>query len=103
MNCSLKKMNKNLMHCVVFAALVSFCTSALSPTNSMAATVQNSGDKAAIIIVAEGAARRDYSVDPQKQISFCLKGCFITLANGDRYALNGSEAIEISGNRISFH
>ena len=86
----------------LIVSITLFVASAL-PFNALAASVQNSGDKAAVIIVAEGATRRDYSVDATKQISFCLKGCFITLANGDRYALNGSEVIEITGNRISFH
>lgn len=95
--------NNKVLKSFSFALAINFIVVSIFSFGSAAATIQNSGDKAAIIIVAEGATRRDYSVDPQKQISFCLKGCFITLANGDRYALNGSEVIEISGNRISFH
>lgn len=75
----------------------------LLPTTAMSVTLENSGDKATVIIVAEGAGRRDYAVDTKKSITFCLKGCFITLANGERYALNGTEVIEISGNRLGFH
>ena len=30
-------------------------------------------------------------------VQFCPNGCFVTMPNGDREALNGSETIEISG------
>lgn len=88
-------MVKNMTFLVALAVLF--------PTDIMAATILNSGDKAVVIIVSEGARRRDYSIDPQKQISVCLKGCFMTLPDGDRYALKGEENVEVSGSRIIFH
>ena len=49
------------------------------------------------LIVTEGGARSELSLAAGETVEFCVSGCFVTLPNGDREALSGTETLEISG------
>lgn len=75
----------------VLAAILTF------PLVAQAATVTNSGDEAVVLVVTENGSRMDLALDPGSSESICANGCFVTLPNGDRLALTGSETVEING------
>lgn len=62
-----------------------------------AATVTNGDGSAQTIVVTEGASKQELVIAPGETVSFCPSGCFVTMPNGDREALNGGEAVIISG------
>jgi hypothetical protein len=49
------------------------------------------------LIVTEGGSRSELSLAAGETVEFCNGGCFVTLPNGDREALTGTETLEISG------
>jgi len=49
------------------------------------------------IIVTEGGDKSELSLAGGETVEFCPSGCFVTMPNGDREALTGSETVEISG------
>ena len=49
------------------------------------------------LIVTEGDSKTELAVGAGETVQFCQTGCFVTMPNGDREALSGSEVIEISG------
>jgi hypothetical protein len=53
------------------------------------------------VIVTEGGSQSEVAVASGQTADICPNGCFITLPNGDRQALTGSEIIEISGGRAT--
>lgn len=61
------------------------------------ATLVNRDGEAQVVTVTEGSNRVEVSVDPEQSVDFCPAGCFVTLPNGDRQALEGGETIEIRG------
>ena len=71
----------------------------LSAVAVHAATVVNKDDKDYTLTVTEGGERSEIGLSAGQTISVCSGGCFITLPNGDREALAGSETVEISGGR----
>lgn len=62
-----------------------------------AASVVNKDDQPRTIIVTQGGSKSEIVVNSGETVSFCQSGCFVTMPNGDREALSGAEAIEISG------
>ncbi len=62
-----------------------------------AASVVNRDADAQTLMVTEGADKAELTVGPGETIEFCAGGCFVTMPNGDRQALTGSETVEISG------
>jgi hypothetical protein len=62
-----------------------------------AASVVNRDPDAQTLMVTEGADKAELTVGPGETIEFCSGGCFVTMPNGDRQALTGSETVEISG------
>ncbi len=62
-----------------------------------AASAVNLDSEAHFITVTEGASQEQLAVGANQTIQFCLNGCFVTLPNGDREALTGTEIIEITG------
>lgn len=72
------------------AALVAAVNTAASAT-----VVNNDGEQRSII-VTEGGDKTELSLAAGETVEFCADGCFVTLPNGDREALTGSETIEIS-------
>jgi hypothetical protein len=49
------------------------------------------------LIVTEGGSKSELSLAGGETVEFCSSGCFVTMPNGDREALTGSETVEISG------
>lgn len=63
---------------------------------AFAATVVNNGAEPATIIVTEDGRRSEMSVAVGETVTFCPAGCFVTMPNGDREVLTGSETLEFS-------
>jgi hypothetical protein len=66
-------------------------------TAAHAASAVNLDAEARTLIVTEGGARSELSLAPGETVEFCASGCFVTLPNGDREALTGTETLEIKG------
>lgn len=66
-------------------------------SQAVSATLVNRDGEAQVVTVTEGTNRVEVSVDPEQSVDFCPSGCFVTLPNGDRQALEGGETIEIRG------
>lgn len=49
------------------------------------------------LVVTEGGSKSELSLASGETVEFCANGCFVTMPNGDREALTGSETVEISG------
>ena len=62
-----------------------------------AASAINKDSEPRTLTVTEEGAKRELSIAPGETVQFCPSGCFVTMPNGDREALTGSETIEISG------
>ena len=62
-----------------------------------AASAVNLDNEPRTLIVTEGGSKSELAVGAGETVEFCPTGCFVTLPNGDREALTGSETIEISG------
>ena len=73
----------------------------VAPTHARAATVTNLDADPFVLVVTEGENRAEFAVRTEQTLEYCLEGCFLMLPNGDRNALSGEEAYEISGGRIS--
>ncbi len=65
--------------------------------SALAASAINNDGEARTLIVTEGGNRAELVVGAGETVDFCPDGCFVTMPNGDREALTGSETIEISG------
>ncbi|MET0574871.1 MAG: hypothetical protein ABWZ83_03315 [Mesorhizobium sp.] len=77
--------------CVAIAALL-----ALSGQGITASAV-NKDAEPRTLIVTEGGSKNELALAAGETVEFCQSGCFVTMPNGDREALTGSETIEISG------
>ena len=64
---------------------------------AFAATVVNNDSEVRTLIVTEGSSKSELAVGVGESVDFCPSGCFVTMPNGDREALTGSETIEIKG------
>ena len=64
---------------------------------AIAASVVNLDAEPRTLIVTEGGSKSELAVAAGQTVEFCANGCFVTLPNGDREALTGTEIIEISG------
>lgn len=62
-----------------------------------AASAVNLDSEPRTLIVTEGGNRTELALAAGETVEFCPTGCFVTMPNGDREALTGSETIEISG------
>ncbi len=62
-----------------------------------AASIVNRDADAQTVVVTEGSDKTELTVAPGESVDFCASGCFVTMPNGDRQALTGSETVEISG------
>lgn len=65
--------------------------------NALAASAVNMDNEPRTLVVTEGGSKQELALGPGETVEFCSGGCFVTLPNGDREALTGSETIEISG------
>lgn len=64
---------------------------------SFAASAVNLDAEPRTILVTEGGSQSELAIGAGETVEFCVDGCFVTLPNGDREALTGSETVEISG------
>ena len=83
-----KRMNRYL---VAVAAVIAFAGAA------HAASAVNRDAETRTLIVTEGGVRSELSLAAGETVEFCNAGCFVTLPNGDREALTGTETLEIRG------
>ncbi|MCR4267736.1 hypothetical protein [Nitratireductor sp. ZSWI3] len=66
---------------------------------AMAASAVNRDGEPRTLVVTEGGSQSELTVGPGETVEFCSGGCFVTMPNGDREVLTGTETIEISGGR----
>jgi hypothetical protein len=78
----------------LFAAILMF---AAVGGQAHAASAVNHDNEPHTLIVTEGDTKTELAVAAGETVQFCPTGCFVTMPNGDREALSGSEVIEISG------
>jgi hypothetical protein len=64
-----------------------------------AASAVNLDKEPRTLIVTEGDSKSELAIAGGQTVEFCPSGCFVTLPNGDREVLNGSETVEISGGK----
>lgn len=64
---------------------------------AVAVTVTNSDSAAQTIIVTEGESKFELVIASGETVNVCPLGCFVTMPDGDRVVLNGSEAVTIRG------
>lgn len=71
----------------------------LSGGMAMAASAVNRDSEPRTLVVTEGGSQSELVIGSGETVEFCSTGCFVTMPNGDREVLTGSETIEISGGR----
>ncbi len=83
--------------------LVAAAILALSASVSAAgaATIINTDGQAYSLQITEGGEQKEVGIQPGETISECPAGCFVTMPNGDRETLSGSETVEIVGGKAS--
>lgn len=79
--------------------ILTACLAMVAATPAVAATVTNLDDAAHTLIVTEGGAQLDVPVGAGETVEICPSGCFVTLPNGDRAVLTGSDRLEIEDGR----
>ena len=67
------------------------------PRTASPARIVNRDAGPQTVVVTEGGDKSELTVGPGESVDFCSGGCFVTMPNGDRQALTGSETVEISG------
>ena len=81
--------------------MMKFCVAAFALMASAARLIGASAVKMdsepRTLIVTEGGSKSELRSGAGETVEFCANGCFVTMPNGDREALTGSETIEISG------
>lgn len=69
----------------------------LAGNTAFGASAVNKDAEPRTLIVTEGGNKTELALAAGETVEFCANGCFVTMPNGDREALTGSETIEISG------
>ncbi len=64
---------------------------------AQAASAVNRDSEPRTLIVTENGSKSELAIAAGETVEFCSGGCFVTMPNGDREALTGSETVEISG------
>lgn len=72
------------------------------PFGALAATVTNSDDTTHTLVISEGGNQSSVTIAPGETIEVCPSGCFVTMPNGDREVLTGSEKLYIEASRSVF-
>lgn len=75
--------------------------SAAMSAPAMAASVTNRDADTQVLIIVEGGSRVEIALEPGSTETICPSGCFVTLPNGDRIALDGGEDVDIVGGSAS--
>ncbi|PIT69779.1 hypothetical protein [Bartonella tribocorum] len=74
----------------------------ISTITTFAATVKNTDLKIHSLIIVEGSVPSKFSLNTYQTITICMKGCFITFPNKDRFVIKADDNIEISRGRAIF-
>ncbi|CAF26324.1 hypothetical protein [Bartonella quintana] len=69
---------------------------------AFAATVQNTDLKIQSLTIVEGSAISNVSLNPHQTVTICMKGCFVTFPNKDRFAVKAEDNIKITEGRAIF-
>lgn len=67
------------------------------PGAALAASAVNRDAEPRTLIVTEGGSKTELAIAAGETVEFCASGCFVTMPNGDREVLTGTETVEISG------
>ncbi|MFZ2102187.1 MAG: hypothetical protein WAU86_16655 [Oricola sp.] len=59
------------------------------------ATLTNKDADSQTVVVTEGGVKNELAIASGETVTICNGGCFLTLPNGDRAALAGTETVEI--------
>jgi hypothetical protein len=79
----------------VVAQLLVVIGSVLVAGHGLAASVENTGSSAVVLVVVEDGTKTEVTLDAGGADMICMSGCFLTLPNGDRIGLAGGENVEI--------
>jgi hypothetical protein len=77
--------------------LIALIALPLTASAVFAASAVNKDSETRTLVVTEGSSRTELPIAPGDNVEFCPSGCFVTMPNGDREALKGSETNEIVG------
>ncbi|MDF1635138.1 hypothetical protein [Mycoplana sp. MJR14] len=83
----------------VLATMLLLSTTVAAP--AFAASITNKDGDSVVVTIVENGNRTELPLGAGETESVCPSGCFVTLPNGDRVALNGDETVEISGGSAS--
>ncbi|WP_208434568.1 hypothetical protein [Bartonella taylorii] len=84
-------------HIFMVAALLDILT-----MKAFAAMVKNTDLKAQSLIIVEGSIPLNISLNAHQTVTICMKGCFITFPNKDRFVVMAEDNIEIIKGRAIF-
>ncbi|WP_142416479.1 hypothetical protein [Bartonella massiliensis] len=85
----------------IYALITSILLNIFAIT-TFAATVKNTDLKIHSLIVVEGSIPLKFSLHTHQTLTICIKGCFITFPNKDRFVIKADDRIEISRGRAIF-
>ena len=81
----------------VVRAITVLAVSVQIASPALAASLTNQDSEPRTLVVTENGVKSELVIGAGQTVSFCAAGCFITLPNGDRAALAGSESVELLG------
>ena len=67
----------------------------VSATFADAASLTNKDGGSQTIVITEKGVRSEFAIAAGETVTTCESGCFLTLPNGDRAALSGTETVSI--------
>lgn len=80
-----------------FRAIGVLTATLLAGQTAHAASLINQDGETHTLVVTENGVKSELVIGAGETVSFCATGCFITLPNGDRAALAGTESVELVG------
>ena len=66
-----------------------------------AATIVNNDSQPYQLKITKSGRQSEVGIAPGQLIDACASGCFLTMPNGDRETLSGSETVTIVGGKAS--
>ncbi|WP_455475195.1 hypothetical protein [Bartonella sp. B17] len=85
-----------------FYIVIAFTLLDILTIAAYAATVKNTDPKVQSLIIVEGSTLSNISLISNQIMTVCMKGCFITFPNKDRFVIKGDDNIEINEGRAFF-
>jgi len=80
-------------------AILIAASAAASPAH--AATIINKDSQPYMLKITESGQQSEIGIAPGESVDVCSAGCFLTMPNGDRETLAGTETVEIVGGKAS--